>query len=191
MLMVDGTMIGSGTFKKIVPMAQTLHNGDYILLAWIIAGVITMFGAFAYAGLATMTTETGGVYEYLRIIYGDFISFIFGWSTFTIIGSGAIATLSFVFAESANTLFALPEPMAALKDKGIGNFVFPFADSGIKIVAVLMVVLLTWFNCRGIKRGGALSNIVTAAKILGILLLIISALLSTGPPTINAETKTF
>ena len=190
-LMVAGIMIGSGVFKKIVPMAQTLHNGDYILLAWIIAGVITMFGAFAYAGLATMTTETGGIYEYLRIIYGDFVSFIFGWSTFTIIGSGAIAALSFVFAQSANTLIALPEPLSAFKDNGIGDSVFPFADSGIKILGVLMVALLTWFNCRGIKRGGALSNVVTAAKILGILLLIISGLLFAGHPAVNAETKTF
>src|SRR6185503_11070792 len=190
-LMVAGIMIGSGVFKKIVPMAQTLHNGDYILLAWIIAGVITMFGAFAYAGLATMTTETGGIYEYLRIIYGDFVSFIFGWSTFTIIGSGAIAALSFVFAQSANTLITLPEPLSAFKDNGIGDSVFPFADSGIKILGVLMVALLTWFNCRGIKRGGALSNVVTAAKILGILLLIISGLLFAGHPAVNAETKTF
>jgi APA family basic amino acid/polyamine antiporter len=190
-LMVAGIMIGSGVFKKIVPMAQTLHNGNYILLAWIIAGVITMFGAFAYAGLATMTTQTGGVYEYLRLIYGDFIAFIFGWSTFTIIGSGAIAALSFVFAQSANTLFALPDPLSAFKGIGVGDSVFPFADSGIKILAVLMVILLTWFNCRGIKRGGALSNIVTSAKILGILVLIISGLLFTGHPAVNNGTKTF
>src|SRR6185503_12945071 len=116
---------------------------------------------------------------------------IFGWSTFTIIGSGAIAALSFVFAQSANTLITLPEPLSAFKDNGIGDSVFPFADSGIKILGVLMVALLTWFNCRGIKRGGALSNVVTAAKILGILLLIISGLLFAGHPAVNAETKTF
>jgi len=190
-LMVAGIMIGSGVFKKIVPMAQMLHNGDYILLAWIIAGVITIFGAFAYAGLATMTTETGGVYEYLRLIYGDFTAFIFGWSTFTIIGSGAIAALSFVFAQSANTLYTLPEPLSAVKDKGIGNSVFPFADSGIKMLGVLMVILLTWYNCRGIKRGGALSNIVTSAKILGILLLIVSGLMFAGHPAVNNDTKAF
>jgi APA family basic amino acid/polyamine antiporter len=190
-LLVAGIMIGSGVFKKIVPMAQTLHNGDYILLAWIIAGIITMFGAFTYAGLATMTSETGGIYEYLRMIYGDFIAFIFGWSTFTIIGSGAIAALSFVFAQSANTLFTLPEPLTRLKNMGIGSSVFPFADSGIKILGVLMIVLLTWFNTRGIKKGGVLNNIVTAAKILGILLLIISGLLFSGHPAVNNETKTF
>ncbi|WP_295674198.1 APC family permease [uncultured Mucilaginibacter sp.] len=188
-LLVAGIMIGSGAFKKIVPMAQTLHSGEYILLAWIIAGVITMFGAFTYAGLATMTTETGGVYEYFRLIYGDFIAFIFGWSAFTIIGSGAIAALSFVFAQSFNTLVHLPDPFSSLKDIGIGHSVFPFADSGIKLLGVLAVILLTWFNIRGIKNGGALNNIVTSAKILGIVLLIIGGLFFTGRPVLNIETK--
>src|ERR1700704_1438362 len=72
-LLVAGIMIGSGVFKKIAPMAQTGLNEFYILLAWIIAGVITMLGAFTYAGLASMTTATGGVYEYLRLVYGDFV----------------------------------------------------------------------------------------------------------------------
>jgi len=182
-LLVAGIMIGSGAFKKIVPMAQTLHSEQYILLAWIIAGVITMFGAFTYAGLATMTTQTGGVYEYLRLIYGDFVAFLFGWSTFTIIGSGAIAALSFVFAQSVNTLFTLPEPLGALKDMGVGDAVFPFADSGIKLLGVLAVALLTWINSLGIKKGSALNNVVTSAKILGILLLIVSGLFYSGHAT--------
>jgi basic amino acid/polyamine antiporter, APA family len=189
-LLVAGIMIGSGVFKKIVPMAQTLDNGPYILLGWLIAGIITMFGAFTYAGLATMTTQTGGVYEYLRLIFGNFISFLFGWTIFTIIGSGAIAALSFVFAQSVNTLITLPEPLYAFKDISIGHVFFPFADSGIKIFALLTIGILTWINCRGIKKGGVLNNIVTSAKILGILLLIISGLLYAGHPVINTSVKT-
>jgi APA family basic amino acid/polyamine antiporter len=162
-LLVAGIMIGSGVFKKIVPMAQALPTPTYILAAWIVAGIITMFGAFTYAGLARMTTETGGVYEYLRLIYGDFISFLFGWSVFTIVGSGAVAALAFVFAQSVNTLIPLP----------LGGW-------GIKILAVLTIAFLTWFNCRGIKKGSILNNIVTSAKVLGILLLIVAALLYTG-----------
>jgi len=161
-LLVTGIMIGSGVFKKIVPMAQVLPSEPFLLGAWIVAGIITMFGAFTYAGLARLTTRTGGVYEYLRLIYGDFISFLFGWSVFTIVGSGAVAALAFVFAQSVNTLVPLP-----------------FAGWGIKILAVLTIALLTWLNCRGIKKGGILNNIVTTAKIIGILLLIISALLYT------------
>lgn len=159
-LLVAGIMIGSGVFKKIVPMAQALPSATFILAAWIVAGIITMFGAFTYAGLARMTTETGGVYEYLRLIYGDFISFLFGWSVFTIVGSGAVAALAVIFAQSVNTLIPLP----------LGGW-------GIKILAVLTIAILTWFNCRGIKKGGILNNIVTTAKILGILLLIIATLL--------------
>jgi len=179
-LLVAGIMIGSGTFKKIVPMSRALHSETYILLAWIIAGLITMFGAFTYAGLATMTMQTGGVYEYLRLIYGKFIAFLFGWSIFTIVGSGAIAALAFVFAQSVGTLITLPEPLYAFKDISIGHAVFPFADSGIKILAVLTIALLTWINYGGIKQGGSLNNIVTTAKIAGILLLIVSGLLHSG-----------
>jgi APA family basic amino acid/polyamine antiporter len=159
-LLVAGIMIGSGVFKKIVPMAQSLPSESLLIAAWIAAGVITMFGAFTYAGLSTLTTESGGVYEYLRLIYGDLVSFLFGWSTFTIFGCGALAALAFVFAQSVNTLIPLP-----------------LAGWGIKILAVVTIVLLTWFNCRGIRNGGILNNIVTSAKIGGILLLIITALL--------------
>ncbi|MEN0056626.1 MAG: amino acid permease [Mucilaginibacter sp.] len=181
-LLVAGIMIGSGVFKKVVPMSQTLGSETYILLAWIIAGIITMFGAFTYAGLATLTTQTGGVYEYLRLIYGNFIAFLFGWTIFTIVGSGAIAALSFVFAQSVNTLIPLPNPLAAFENISIGQSIFPFADSGIKLLAVCTVILLTWVNYRGVNKAGMLNNIVTSAKILGILLLIISGLLYTGHP---------
>ena len=189
-LLVAGIMIGSGVFKKIVPMSQTLNSETYILMAWIIAGIITMFGAFTYAGLATLTTQTGGVYEYLRLIYGNFIAFLFGWTIFTIVGSGAIAALSFVFAQSVNTLVPLPNPLSAFENISIGKSIFPFADSGIKLLAVLTVILLTWVNYRGVNKAGILNNVVTTAKILGILLLIISGLLYTGHPvTVSATVK--
>ena len=162
-MLVAGIMIGSGVFKKIVPMAQTLPSEGYILLSWIIAGVVTLFGAFSYAGLAGMTTETGGVYEYLRLIFGEFIAFLFGWSLFMIVGTGAIAALAFVFAQSVNELIPLP-----------------FGGWGIKLMAVLAIFFLTWLNCLGIKKGGVLSNVVTSAKIAGMLALIVSGLFYHG-----------
>ncbi len=176
-LLVAGIMIGSGVFKKIAPMARHLWSEPYILWAWVIAGIVTMFGAFTYAGLATTTNRTGGIYEYLRMAFGDFIAFIFGWSFFTITGSGAIAALAFIFSQSVNTLVHFPEPFSAWKDVSIGHFIYPFADDGIKLFAVIVIGLLTWFNYRGIKQGGVLNSIVTGAKILGILLLIIASLI--------------
>jgi APA family basic amino acid/polyamine antiporter len=72
-LLVAGMMIGSGVFKKIIPMAQTGLSQNWIIGAWIVAGIITMFGAFTISGLATLTEESGGVYEYLRLSFGNFL----------------------------------------------------------------------------------------------------------------------
>ncbi|HWB24802.1 MAG TPA: amino acid permease [Chitinophagaceae bacterium] len=170
-LLVAGLMIGSGVFKKVVPMAKSLGSEPYILLAWIMAGVITMFGAFTYAGLATTTNRTGGIYEYLKIAFGDFIAFLFGWSFFTITGSGAIAALAFIFSQSVNTLAPLP-----------------FGDAGVKGFAVVVIGLLTWLNYRGIKQGGIVNSIVTTAKILGILLLIAASLFFTHGTSVEQGT---
>ena len=183
-LLVAGIMIGSGVFKKIAPMAQTGLGEFYILMAWIIAGIITMFGAFTYSGLATMTTETGGVYEYLRIVYGDFIAYLFGWAIFMIGGSGAIAALAFVFSQSVNTLTHFPDPLQSLKEFSIGGILFPFASSGIKLFAVFTIIVLSWVNYRGVKKGSALNNVVTWAKILGISLLIFLGLFFTGSKSV-------
>ena len=187
-LMVAGLMIGSGVFKKIAPMSATLMSQPYILSAWIIAGVFSMLGAFMLAGLATTTTESGGVYEYLRLSIGNFFSFLFGWTAFTILGSGSIAALAFVFSQSLNTLVHLPEPMQSLQDISIGNSIFPFASSGVKIVSVIAICLLTWLNYRGTKNGGLLNNIVTTAKIAGILLLIILGLFYSNPMVTDTTT---
>lgn len=176
-LLVAGIMIGSGVFKKIVPMSQSLMSEQGILLAWIVAGIITMLGAFTYAGLASMTTESGGVYEYLRLSYGKFFAFLFGWMVFMIGGSGAIAALAFVFSQAVNTLIPLPEIATGLKDSSMGGFIYPFASFSIKLFAVITITLLTWLNYRGVKNGGILNNIVTAAKILGIVTLIIAGFL--------------
>ena len=90
----------------------------------ITAGIFTMFGAFTIAGMATITSESGGVYEYLRISMGNFFSFLFGWIVFAIMGSGSIAALAFVFAQSLNTLVHIPDPLFALKDVSIGQFYY-------------------------------------------------------------------
>ena len=181
-LLVAGIMIGSGVFKKIAPMSQSLMSEPYILLVWIVAGIITIFGAFTYGGLASMTNETGGIYEYLRLIYGEFTAFLLGWTYFTIVGCGSIAALANVFSQSADALFNFPVLLPALKDFNIANFIFPFRGLSIKILAISMIFLLTWINVRGVKNAGILNNVVTTAKILGILLLIIAGVFYTGEP---------
>ena len=181
-LLVSGIMIGSGVFKKIAPMSRSLMSEHYILMVWIAAGVISIFGAFMYSGLASLTTETGGTYEYLRLMYGDFIAFLLGWTMFTIIGSGSIAALAYVFSQSVDSLFHFRDTLTSLNDFSIANFIYPFRGFSIKILALVMIVLLTLYNISGIKNSGKLSNVVTAAKILGILLLIVAGFLYAGEP---------
>lgn len=172
-MLVAGNIIGSGVFIKITPMAASGLNENHIIAAWIVAGIITMFGAFTIAGLATMTTESGGQYEYLRLIFGDFVSFLFGWTSFAIIGSAGNAAVGFIFAESLNTIVPLHDPLYNLKEVSIGQFIYPFANSGVKIFTIATIIILTWVNYRGTKKGTTLNNVVTFAKILGILLIIL------------------
>ena len=167
-LLVAGVMIGSGVFKKIIPMAQTGLDESSILMAWVIAGIITMFGAFTLSGLSSITEESGGVYEYLRLSFGNFFSFLFGWTDFTIMGSASVAAVAYIFAQTVHALTPLPNPLTDWEHVSIGNFIFPFADSGIKLFAIAAIILLTWINYRGVQKGGMVSNVVTSAKILGI-----------------------
>ncbi|MEO7119881.1 MAG: amino acid permease [Ginsengibacter sp.] len=181
-LLVAGNMIGTGVFKKIVPMAATGLDEKYILLAWIVAGIITVLGAFTFAGLAKLTTGSGGIYEYLRICYGDFVAYLLGWTIFVIVGSGSVAAVGFIFSQSVNTLIVIPEPLRQWSNISIANSVYPFAFSGVKIFAVITIGLLTWLNYSGVKKGSVLNNIITSAKILGILFLILIGFVFIAPP---------
>jgi APA family basic amino acid/polyamine antiporter len=189
-LLVAGIMIGSGVFKKIAPMSRTLMSEHYILEVWIAAGIISIFGAFLYAGLSEMTKETGGTYEYLRLMYGEFVAFLFGWTIFMIIGSGSIAALAFVFSQSVDSLFHLKDILPSLQNVSIANFIYPFRGFSIKILAVSMIFLLTLYNISGTKNSGKLSNVVTAAKILGILLLIVAGFLYAEVPVRITQNST-
>ncbi len=182
-LLVAGLMIGSGAFKKIAPMTQSLMSEPYILLAWIVAGIITIFGAFTYSGLSNMTNETGGIYEYLRLIYGDFIAYLLGWTYFIIVGTGAIAALAYIFSQSVDALIHFPILFPSLQNISIANFIYPFGGLSIKLLALTMIILLTGLNIRGISYAGKLNNIVTGAKILGILLLITAGVFYAGDPS--------
>ncbi len=184
-LLVSGIMIGSGVFKKIIPMSQTGLSEGWILGAWIIAGVITMFGAFTISGLSSLSEQSGGVYEYLRLSFGNFFSFLFGWTDFAIMGPASIAALGYIFAQTINSLTPLPNPLSSLQYISIADFIFPFANSGIKLLAIAAIALLTWINYLGVKKGGSISNVITSAKILGILIIIVFGLFYTAPAIDN------
>ncbi len=160
-LLVAGIMIGTGIFKKVAPMAASGLSGGYIIAAWIVAGIVTILGALSISGLATLTTESGGEYEYIRIIFGNFVAFIFGWTCFTIIGSASVAAMSYLFTQSLNS---------------ICQTTFFANDYNIKFFACFVIIILTLLNCLGTKKSTILNNILTFFKIGGVLFLIIGGL---------------
>jgi APA family basic amino acid/polyamine antiporter len=175
-LLVAGNMIGSGVFKKITPMSAELMDGSLILWAWAVAGLITMLGAFSFASLAATTHEAGGQFKYFKDIFGSFLGFIYGWSFFAVISTASIASIVYVFAESFANLFGIPPIFEAYSGFSLFGIIYPFQNASIKLIAITALVFLTLFNIRGVQGGGWLINIVTGAKILGIVLLIVLGL---------------
>ena len=189
-MLVVGLLIGSGVFKKIIPMAQTGMGETAILMAWAVAGIISLFGALTVGGLASLTEESGGVYEYLKLSFGKFPAFLSGWADFMIIGPGAIAAIGFLFAQIVNSVIPLPNPLEAWGHISIGGFIFPFAQSGVKLIGIATIVFLTGINWLGSHESGIINNIITATKILGILILTFLGITYAGPEAVGEPLAT-
>lgn len=99
-----------------------------------------------------------------------------------IVNSGSVAAIGFVFAQSVNTIIPLPNPFRQWENISIGHFIYPFASSGVKILAIITIGILTWINYRGIKKGSSLNTIVTILKVMGILIIIVLGLVISVPP---------
>jgi basic amino acid/polyamine antiporter, APA family len=166
-------IIGSGVYKKIAPMAAELHSSGWVLISWILAGMFSLFGALCNAEVAGLLADTGGEYVYYKKIYNRFFAFLFGWSLFTIIQTASISSLAYVFAQSLNTLVPMPSMLSAWSDLNIGGIFYPFANLQIKLAAILLILILTWFNSRGIKAGAGLSTVILLLVLTGILTIVI------------------
>jgi len=177
-VMVIGNIIGSGIYKKVAPMAAELHSSGWILVCWILGGIITMFGALSNAEIAGMLADTGGEYVYYKKIYNRFFSFLYGWSNFAAIKSAAIASIAYVFAQSLNSIIHIPEVLSSLKDINIGGIFYPFEGFNVKLAAILLILFLTWVNSRGLKLGAGLSTLLLLLVLAGILTIVIFGITS-------------
>src|SRR5204863_9839398 len=140
---VIANVIGSGVYKKVAPMADTLHSSGWVLVAWVIAGIVSLFGALSYAEVAGLLADTGGDYAYYKKIYNRFFAFQFGWSTFTIIQTAAISSLAYVFAQSLHNIAHFPAMLTSLADVNIADRFYPFENFNVKFVAIALILLLT------------------------------------------------
>jgi APA family basic amino acid/polyamine antiporter len=172
-VIVIGNIIGSGIYKKVAPMAAELHSSGWVLVCWVLGGVITMFGALSNAEIASMLADTGGEYVYYKKIYSRFFSFLYGWSNFAAIKSAAIASIAYVFAQSLNSIVHIPSVLVSLKDVEIAGIFYPFEGFNVKLVAILLILILTWFNSRGLKLGAGLSTLLLLLVLAGITTIII------------------
>ena len=145
-VIVIGNIIGSGVYKKVAPMTAELHSSGWVLICWVLAGIISLFGALCNAEVAGLLADTGGEYVYYQKIYNKFFAFLFGWSLFTVIQTAAISALAYVFAESLNSVVHLPAVLETWKDVSVGGVFYPFADLNIKLTAIVLIVILTWIN---------------------------------------------
>jgi len=169
MMLVIGGVIGSGIFRKTGGMAAELGSPELLLFVWILAGVITLFGALTNAEIASLIPETGGQYIYFQRMYGPFFAFLYGWAIFAIIQCGSIAAVAYLFAEYAGRLVPLPELSTATAAWSfhlpfIGT-VTPLAEIGTKGLAAALIILLTAVNYVGVRFGGLVQNIFTIAKL--------------------------
>src|SRR5687767_13128472 len=175
-VIVLGNILGSGVYKKVAPMAAELQSPGWVLLCWLLGGIITLFGALCNAEVAGLLADTGGEYQYYKRIYNRFFAFIFGWSLFTVIQTAAISSLAYVFAQSLNSIHALPTLLTSLSDFNIFGVFYPFADFQVKLIAIVLIISLTWINTKGIKTGTGLSTGILILVCVGILFIIVAGL---------------
>ena len=180
-IFVIANIIGSGVFKKIAPMAAGLQSSSWILLVWLVGGIITLFGALSNAELAGMLADTGGDFVYLRKIYNRFFSFLYGWSLFAVIQTATISSLAYVLTQSLNSIISIPDILPSLHDFTIGGIFFPFRDFGIKLTAILVIMLLTFLNMSGLRSGARTGKAIFFIVCAGLAVIIVAGLTTDAP----------
>lgn len=169
--LIIGSIIGSGVFMKPASMAGQLGSPVWLTLVWIIGGFFSLAGALIYAELGAMMPETGGIYVYFRKMFGDFTAYLYGWAAFSVMNTAGVAAIAFVCAQYADLFLHLPrfdpatEMSIALHLPYVGDL-HPLENIGVKMLAIGLVVGLTWVNSRSVKAGSVLQVISTAVKML-------------------------
>ena len=166
-LIVSGSMIGSGVFIVTADMARNLGASGWLLMLWVLTGVLTVAAALSYGELAGMMPKAGGQYIYLQRAFGKLTGFVYGWTVFTVIQTGTIAAVAVAFAKFTAVFIPVLNPANVLFSIG------PLSVSAGGLFAIASLVLLTWLNSRGIESGKIIQNVFTSAKLIALFGLII------------------
>lgn len=171
--LVIGSVIGSGVFMKPATMAEQLGSPVWLTAVWVLAGLFSLFGALVYAELGAMMPQNGGIYVYFRRLFGEFPAFLYGWAAFSVINTAAIAAITFVCAYYADHFLHLPSFSDAYVQSVTWHIPFigdlyPLKDFGVKMLAIAIILLLTWLNVRSLRAGSYFQNLSTILKLLVI-----------------------
>jgi len=164
-LLVSGSMIGSGIFIVSTLMLRDIGSPAWLLVLWILTGLITVFAALSYGELAGMMPNAGGQYVYIQRAYGKMASFLYGWTVFTVIQTGVIAAVAVAFAKYTAVFF--PGLNASILETSFLNVTWA------QVLAIASVVLLTYSNAQGVQNGKIIQFIFTSAKLFALGALIV------------------
>ena len=168
-MIVIGSMIGSGIFITSAESARLIGAPGWLLLAWIVAGLMTITGALCCSELATMMPRAGGVYVFLREAYGPSFGFLFGWTLFLVVQTGTIAAVAIAFAKFLGVFasaVASDNYLVAPISLGGG---YAISLSTEQLTAIILIALLTWTNTHGLQIGKLIQNTFTFAKTAALI----------------------
>jgi APA family basic amino acid/polyamine antiporter len=175
-MLVAGAMIGSGIFIVSADIARDVGSSGWLLVVWVLAGVMTVIGALSYAELAAMMPRAGGQYVYLREAYSPLWGFLYGWTLFLVIQTGTIAAVAVAFTKFLGVFV----PALGMREEA-GGLVLIHADLRVYDFKLMvghfmgagLIVVLTLLNCLGVQQGKWVQNIFTVAKTLALAALIV------------------
>ncbi|MEP7273264.1 MAG: amino acid permease [Acidobacteriota bacterium] len=172
-MIVAGSMIGSGIFIVSAEIARQVGAPGWLLVVWIITGVLTLMAALSYGELAAMMPKAGGQYVYLREAFSPLFGFLYGWTLFLVIQTGTIAAVAVGFARYLGVLWpTVSESNYIVSPIRLGSG-YALSLSTAQLVGVLLIVLLTFMNTRGLQLGKLVQNVFTTAKTGAVIALIV------------------
>jgi len=166
-MLVTGSMIGSGIFIVSADIARKVGSAGWLLVVWLLTGVITMAGAISYGELASMFPKVGGQYVYLREAFGRLTAFLYGWTLFLVIQTGVIAAVAVAFAKFTGVLIPFFSVQNVLFS--VGSFDF----SSVQLLAIVLIVGITALNAQGVRTGKLIQNVLGSTKLIALGLLIV------------------
>src|SRR5213594_2147501 len=174
-MIVMGSIIGSGMFITSAESSRLSGAPGWLLLAWALAGLLTITGALCCSELATMMPRAGGVYVFLREAYGHSVGFLYGWTLFLLIQTGTIAAVAIAFAKFLGVFVAaVSSDNYLVAPISFGGYAISLSME--QLIAIALIALLTWTNTRGLEVGKIVQNAFTFAKTVALAAVVVIGL---------------